>query len=188
MTDPDTSAAVCYRHPDRQSWTLCQRCGRTICPECQILTPQGVRCPTCVQELGGSVQWQPANAPAPRVRTARATASRPRPRWQQILIGMVRPGSNAPVVSWSILGAVVILWIAGFVTANAPLAYLGAVPGTSWQLWRLFTSPLVYPAAASASLILGLVFNVVFFLLTAPSIERTMGRGRFLVVFFAAGA
>ena len=25
----------CYRHPDRQSFVLCQRCGRTICPQCQ---------------------------------------------------------------------------------------------------------------------------------------------------------
>jgi hypothetical protein len=26
-------ANYCYRHPDRQSFVLCQRCGRTICGE-----------------------------------------------------------------------------------------------------------------------------------------------------------
>ena len=37
-SDPQVSDAgadranFCYRHPDRQSYILCQRCGRTICP------------------------------------------------------------------------------------------------------------------------------------------------------------
>ena len=51
-TQAETDPSVCYRHPDRTSWTLCARCGRTICPECQILTPEGVRCPECVREAG----------------------------------------------------------------------------------------------------------------------------------------
>ena len=73
-----TSADVCYRHPNRESWTLCTRCGRTICPECQILTPAGVQCPDCVQETGGSVTWRSAGdeirRPAAKAR-ARAIAS-----------------------------------------------------------------------------------------------------------------
>src|SRR6188768_2276867 len=40
----------CYRHPDRQSFVLCQRCLRTICPECQTPAPVGVICPECMQE------------------------------------------------------------------------------------------------------------------------------------------
>ena len=35
----------CYRHPDRQSFVLCQRCLRTICPECQTQAPVGVDLP-----------------------------------------------------------------------------------------------------------------------------------------------
>ncbi|OII11530.1 rhomboid family intramembrane serine protease [Curtobacterium sp. MCBA15_009] len=41
---------TCYRHPDRQSFVLCQRCGRTICPECQTPAAVGVHCPECVRE------------------------------------------------------------------------------------------------------------------------------------------
>ncbi|HEU0206024.1 MAG TPA: hypothetical protein VFQ74_04945, partial [Pseudolysinimonas sp.] len=95
----EVDPSVCYRHPDRSSWTLCERCGRTICPECQILTPQGVRCPDCVREMGGSVQWKPAGASrsaAAKRSTRRArTATRAvedRPRWQQVLSSILRPG------------------------------------------------------------------------------------------------
>ena len=41
---------VCYRHPDTPSFTLCQRCGRTICSQCQTVSSVGVLCPECVRE------------------------------------------------------------------------------------------------------------------------------------------
>ena len=51
MTDqaPERSN-FCYRHPDRQSFVLCQRCGRTICGECQTPAPVGVICPECMAQ------------------------------------------------------------------------------------------------------------------------------------------
>lgn len=51
MTDgPSVSDDVCYRHPSRQSFVLCQRCARTICGECQTPAPVGVVCPECLRE------------------------------------------------------------------------------------------------------------------------------------------
>src|SRR5690606_38500290 len=41
---------VCYRHPNRHSFTLCQRCGRTICAECQVESAVGVLCAECVKQ------------------------------------------------------------------------------------------------------------------------------------------
>ena len=37
MTEPrsEIDVPVCYRHPKRETWVSCQRCGRPICPECQ---------------------------------------------------------------------------------------------------------------------------------------------------------
>lgn len=35
----------CYRHPDRETGVSCQRCGRNICPECQLPNAVGVLCP-----------------------------------------------------------------------------------------------------------------------------------------------
>ena len=36
---------VCYRHPDRETGVSCQRCGRYICPQCQVPNAVGYLCP-----------------------------------------------------------------------------------------------------------------------------------------------
>jgi len=191
--------SVCYRHPDRTSWTLCERCGRTICPECQILTPQGVRCPDCVRETGGSVQWTPvadiakANAEraakAKRARESAARAAR-RPRWQQAALNVLRPGTTIPVVTWTITMVTIALWVIGLFTAAAangglPFAILAASISHATWIWTYATSAIAYPAVLSALPILLFILNIVFLLLSAPTMERILGRGRFLVVFLA---
>jgi membrane associated rhomboid family serine protease len=190
-----SSADVCYRHPQRESWTLCSRCGRTICPECQILTPAGVRCPTCVQETGGSVTWQRAGeakrpvagkrSPRPVRRSAQNSA---RPRWLQVVGQMFAPDGEAPVLSRVIAGIVGALWIAGFFASNLPFTVLALLPGTAIQLWRFVTSSLAYASVLDFRIILGLALNVLFFLLTAPAVEARLGRGRFLWVFVVSTA
>ncbi|MEO6534114.1 MAG: rhomboid family intramembrane serine protease [Pseudolysinimonas sp.] len=195
----EVDPSVCYRHPDRTSWTLCERCGRTICPECQILTPSGVRCPDCVRELGGSVQWTPvasiakANADraakAKRVRESAARAAR-RPRWQQAAINVLRPGTTIPVVTWTMTMLTIALWILGLFTASAaggglPFAVLAASTNHAVWLWTYATSAVAYPAVISPLPILLFILNIVFLLLSAPTMERILGRGRFLVVFLA---
>lgn len=191
---PEVDASVCYRHPDRTSWTLCERCGRTICPECQILTPQGVRCPTCIEELGGSVQWAPASGPRPqpraskprRVRARSRSALDDRPAWQRALLGMLRPGEESPVVSWSIAGASTAVWIVGLFTPVLFL-WLAALPGYAWQVWRLATASLASAPGATLTGVLTFVLSALVFLLTAPLAERQLGRRRFVVVVLAAG-
>jgi membrane associated rhomboid family serine protease len=188
--DAEVDGSVCYRHPDRTSWTLCQRCGRTICPECQILTPAGVRCPDCVRETGGSVRWEPAARPAAKAapkRMTRAVPSRERPRWAQVVRDVLIPGS-APVLTWSIGGIVVLLWIVGFVTANAPFVGLAAIPGPVWEVWRYFTSAFVYPSSADARVVISVILSLLFLVLISPSFERQAGRRRYLVLFFASAA
>ena len=189
--------SVCYRHPDRASWTLCARCGRTICPECQILTPSGVRCPTCVQELGGSVQWTPVGsaakasaAKAAKVKRERDAAQRAarRPRWQQVVLDFVKPGTTIPIATWTIAVVSLALWILGFFSGNLPISFLAATISHAEWIWTYFTAPFVYPSAAAAQIILGFLLNIVFLLLIAPRIERTLSRPRFLAVFFAGGA
>lgn len=43
------SEATCYRHPDRVTYILCNRCGNSICTECMVSAPVGFQCPDCVQ-------------------------------------------------------------------------------------------------------------------------------------------
>ncbi|TPW76735.1 rhomboid family intramembrane serine protease [Schumannella sp. 10F1B-5-1] len=181
MTDSAAAAdpSVCYRHPDRQSWVLCQRCGRTICPECQILAPVGVQCPECVREAGGSVRWQSTGSPL-----SSAAKRRSRPRWVQSLLRLMHPDSDAPVLTYGILGISVLLWLIGFFTDSLPFNWLAAAPvdGLEWQIWRYFTSVLTFPSRLDPS-ILSFLLSGVFFFLIAPSAERTFGRSRFLLVF-----
>jgi membrane associated rhomboid family serine protease len=191
---PEVDASVCYRHPDRTSWTLCERCGRTICPECQILTPQGVRCPTCIEELGGSVQWTPASGPRPKPvkpKRVRARASSEslddRPAWQRNLREMLRPGGGTPALSWGAAALAVLIWIPGFFT-DLPALWLAVLPGQAplWQLWRFVTTSFVYPGGLAS--ILSILLGIVFLLLNGPMVERTLGRARFAALFLTSGA
>jgi membrane associated rhomboid family serine protease len=40
---------VCYRHPDRESYVRCGRCGRYICPDDMVSAAVGFQCHECVR-------------------------------------------------------------------------------------------------------------------------------------------
>ena len=183
--------SVCYRHPDRQSWVLCQRCGRTICPECQIQAPVGVQCPDCVREANGSPQWTPSVTKPVKQRAAArrapaASASTPRNGFGGWVSGLLRPNGESPPLSWIFAGSAIVIWLIGLFTANLPAIWLAAFPSTAWQLWRFATFPFVYPAFADITSILLFALALFFWLLFSPSVERNFGRAKFLTVFFAA--
>jgi hypothetical protein len=199
VTEAETSPDVCYRHPKRESWVLCQRCGRTICPECQILAPVGVQCPECVREAGGSVSWRNAGEirrPVSKLSKARrpqAARSNSGSGWQSVVGRMLRPGTEAPVLSWGIVATLVVLWIAGFALpaplgAGLPFEWLATRADQSLAVWRYLTAPVAFPSVFDGRVILSLLLTSIFFLLNAPAVEATFGRTRFLAVFLAAGA
>ena len=41
---------VCYKHPDRETYLRCNKCGKPICQDCAVLTPTGYRCKDCIRE------------------------------------------------------------------------------------------------------------------------------------------
>jgi membrane associated rhomboid family serine protease len=179
-TPAETDPSVCYRHPDRSSWTLCTRCGRTICPECQILTPEGVRCPDCVRETGGSVRWEPASGARPKAKKTGMRRSR-----SSVLAGRVS-ASNYPVVTIATAGIAVVLWLAGFATANAPYSALAASPDVAWQVWRYVTASIAY-----SSSLFGIVFtllSIAIFVFIGWGAERQFGRARYVLLLVVSGA
>lgn len=147
----------CYRHPARQSFVLCQRCGRTICPECQTQAAVGVHCPECVRE---------ARAQAPKRKPAIVTA--------------FRPSSDKPVVTYSLIVACLIVYALQWLTggfATAALEYWP--PYTVIEPWRMITSAFVH----SPSSVLHIVFNMYSLFVFGPILEHLVGRLRFLALY-----
>jgi len=187
----ETDPSVCYRHPGRQSWILCQRCGRTVCPECQILAPVGVHCPECVAETAGGVSWRPANNVTPLEKPKRRR-SRPTAQRVQSLLSPPGVGLSASSV---ILGAAIVLWVIGSFS-TLPFRWLAVfsssfglapLPFPELQVWRYLTAPLVYSSGGFS--LPGAVFfalSAVFFWFSAPQLERMLGTRTFLLVVAVA--
>jgi len=153
----------CYRHPDRESYVLCQRCGRTVCGECQTQAAVGVHCPECRREAMQS---------APRTKPAVVTA-----------INRARQG-NGPVVTWSIIGFTAVVYllqqVVGVGVINA-LAYWP--PLTEVEPWRMLTSVLVH----SQRSFLHILFNMYSLYIFGRLLEQMLGRWRFLTLYVLSG-
>lgn len=160
MSDlPPSPDNYCYRHPDRQSFILCQRCGRTVCPDCQTQAPVGVHCPECVREHRQS---------APRRKPAIVTA-----------INRARRGEGT-VVTYSIMGLTVLVYVLQLFSGGAvtsALLYWG--PYTEMQPWRMLTAALVH----SQNSFFHILFNMYALWIFGRMLEAMIGRWRFLALY-----
>lgn len=167
MSDAGTDRTnFCYRHPDRQSYILCQRCGRTICPECQTQAPVGVICPECMREQ-------------------RATAPRTKPAaWTRVRSAA---GRGAPVVTYSLIGITALVyllqWIPGLGVTNAlffsPVFMTEVLP----EPWRAITSVFLH----STSLFVHIILNMYTLWIFGRLLEPMLGRIRFLALYLISG-
>lgn len=152
-----SASGVCYRHPNRESWVLCQRCGNTICGDCQRAAAVGFHCPDCVK----------AAAPA----TAKIISG-------NRLRGALRGRTPATVALLAIIG---LTYAAQFLSVDVVTAYLAYIPELTWQEpWRLVTAAFVHGG------LMHILFNGYSLWVMGNLLERTLGSARFLTVFFAA--
>jgi membrane associated rhomboid family serine protease len=150
-------ARVCYRHPDRFSAVRCQRCDRRVCPERQTPAAVGVQCPECIAA---------ARAAAPRRPSALARA--------------FRPGSRVPVVSYGILIATLVVFVAQWLTQGVVTSALAYYPPlTAQEPWRMLTVALVH----SDRSIFHIVFNMYSLWVLGPLLESLIGRARLAAVY-----
>jgi membrane associated rhomboid family serine protease len=160
------SGNFCYRHPDRQSFVLCQRCGRTICGECQTPAPVGVICPECMREQ---------QATAPRTKPAVLTRMR------------AASGRGAPVVTYSLIGVTLAVYVLQLIPGLGVTNWLYftpiAVSDMHMEPWRLLTSVFVH----STSLIFHVLLNMYTLWIFGQLLEGLLGRWRFLALYLIAG-
>jgi membrane associated rhomboid family serine protease len=161
----------CYRHPDRQSFVLCQRCLRTICPECQTQGAVGVICPECMAEQ------RKAQTPVQR------KAER---RWARGPRAAAAVSSGRPVVTLSIIAVTALVYVltlvpgAGAFVEGALLYYYPyVIPGGpgGFQPWRLITVALVHDGIWHIGL------NMLVLWMLGRSLEPLLGPVRFLVLY-----
>lgn len=158
---PPNRNNFCYRHPDRQSFVLCQRCTRTICPDCQTQAPVGVVCPECMREQRASM---PRRKPA-----------------------ILRRSSERPVVTLGIIvvtAFVFVLQLVPFFNVTSALAYapFTSYPGLGlFEPWRMLTAALVHSTGFGFILHVGL--NMYTLWIFGQVLEPMLGRWRFLSLY-----
>ena len=165
----------CYRHPDRQSFVLCQRCLRTICPECQTPAAVGVVCPECLRDQ------QKAQSPAQR--KAERQWSRPR---------AVAASSGRPIVTYALIGITVFVYLLQLIpgfgdTVTRALMFTPAYLYPGWfgvfEPWRLITVLFVHDSNG----IWHVALNMLALWMLGRSLEPLLGRGRFLTLYLLSG-
>lgn len=165
----------CYRHPDRQSFVLCQRCLRTICGECQTPGAVGVICPECMQ------QQRAAQTPAQQKAQRRWT--RPRP---VAVVGDRRPLTTYTIIA--ITAAVYVVTILPGIGTSVQNALLFWAPllypeiSGAFQPWRILTAALVHSGFWHIGL------NMLALWMIGRNLEPLLGRGRFVTLYLLSAA
>jgi membrane associated rhomboid family serine protease len=160
---------TCYRHPGRETYVSCVRCGRHACPDCMRAASVGQQCVECVNE------------------GTRST------RQGRTVFGG-RPAAGA-VVTWTLVAINVAVFVATWVHPGivndlemlgyASYTYGGPMHGVAAGEWyRLITSAFLAPATLGGGLgWLDLAFNMWALIFVGPALESLFGRLRFLAVY-----
>ena len=171
MTTPPPAAGMpvqqpaamegCAVHPDRPTALHCTRCGRPACPDCLQPASVGFHCRACVAE--GQANQRPA-------RTVTGARLRDRPVVTFVLIGV-----NALIFLITALQAK-----SGVDMGGSTVFQRGSlVPAlvASGQWWRLLTSGFLHLS------VLHVAVNMLSLYFLGVSLERMLGRWRFLAVY-----
>src|SRR5580693_6567687 len=169
QADGASQVPTCYRHPGRETYVSCVRCGRHACPDCMRSAAVGQQCVDCVGQ--GSRASRPA-------RTAFGG----------------RPATGA-VVTWTLVAINVVIFLVTWVRPGivndlemvgyATYGYGGPLQGVAAGQWyRLITSAFLAPATGQVCLgILDIAYKMSALIFVGPALEGLLGRLRFLGVY-----
>ena len=180
MTAPDQASPTgqdtpptCYRHPGRETWVSCVRCGRHACPDCLRDAAVGQQCVDCVRGATGQG--------GQGARAARTVfGGRP---------------SRSATVTWTLIAINVLVFLAevarpsllydlGMISSpvGTPVGVQSGVAGGQW--YRLITSAFTAPGTSIGGLgLLDIAFNLWALFVLGPQLEHLLGKIRYLAVY-----
>ena len=150
------TAPTCYRHPDRETYIRCSRCERPICPDCMVSASVGFQCPECVRQ-GNRERRTARTAFGGRVSQDAGYASK-------------------ALIAVSVLAFVLQQALPGFTER----LFLQGVAVADGEWFRLVSAAFLHGG------LVHLLLNMLGLYLLGPSLEATMGRLRFVVLYLLA--
>ena len=151
QVSPEGQAApTCFRHPQTVSYVSCNRCGRLICPQCQVSAPVGVHCVDCVAQANKNLSQQKTQFGG-------------------------RARSGAPVVTYTFIGLNVLVYLLQWIIPGFTNQLVLAPALAAYEPWRLITSAFAH----STSSFLHLAMNMYGVYIFGTMLEPRMGRLRF---------
>jgi membrane associated rhomboid family serine protease len=166
---PQGSAPVptCFRHPGRETYVSCVRCGRPACPDCLRSAAVGQQCVECIRQASRTTR-RPAGA----------------------FGGQLTSGAT---VTWTLVAINVICYLAEIFFQNPVfddgvlVGRLGSTIGVAnGDVYRLLTNAFLHEPIGSGLGLLHIVFNMWALIVVGPSLERLLGRVRFLAVYLVS--
>ena len=168
-TGGEAEVPACFRHPDRETYLSCVRCGRPACPECLRSAPVGQQCVECIKEGNRGVRTPAAMFGGRAVSGALVTYT---------LVGL---NVLLYLVEWVYPRIVNYLDMVG--AARDPALHGQLVGVATGEEYRLITSAFLHEPGFAGFGPAHIIFNMWALLLVGPGLERLLGRLRFLAVY-----
>src|SRR5450755_4672554 len=157
---------ACFRHPGRETYVSCVRCGRPACPDCLRSAAVGQQCVECIRE-GNRGTRQPRTAFGGRI-------------------------TSTSVVTWTLVGINVLCYLAEWVYPNIVndgvlVGRFGPAIGVADGQWyRLISNTFLHEPGLSGFGPAHIIFNMWALIVVGPSLERLLGRVRFIAVYLVS--
>lgn len=146
---PPQAPPPCYRHPGRPAYIRCNRCQRSICPDCMRDAAVGHQCVECV------------NAGAATVRQAEGRFGG-------------RPAGETPYVTYALIAVNVLMLVLQMTSRDLESRLTLWPPAVAdGEYYRLVTSAFLHYGVAH------LLFNMWALFVIGPPLERLLGRARY---------
>ena len=157
---------TCYRHPGRETYVSCVRCGRHACPDCTRSASVGQQCVDCVGQ-GARDTRQLSTVFGGRLAAGAVVT------WTLVAINVA-----VYLVTWIRPGIVNDLEMLGYASYGAGGSMHGVAAG---EWYRLITSAFL--AGPSGLGFVDILFNMWALIFVGPALEGLLGRMRFLTVY-----